>query len=361
MKPHVYAFVLLCLSAIIAFPGSAFPQRWGREAPERFPRRIWFACDFEGRREDVVWYGDEETGDIPSYPGNAAACRGRPVNDPRIPTVMITPVGTVRVNEVNSLYFRYRCESASRLSVVMDFDGTTIAVNFDAPDTSAWSGLCMHEIQLDDGLSLDGMTFEHIRISAHPAGDGGICSLIVDDVICFSGIRSPLETPVIPFPRRVMRVWTFDAPDDYHPWTKEHYGIMRDTDGGARGDFARSVPHPRSEYPWIRLIVEPLSAVGGQTMLSFRHRLAGGPFLQVMMFDATIQDNRTIRIDDPVRNEWTTSVLDFTRDGRCNSGNQRPFTPGNRVDDIFFFPGFEADGSSELLLDEVVLFDGGGD
>ena len=83
--------------------------------------------------------------------------------------------------------------------------------------------------------------------------------------------------------------------------------------------------------------------------------------VQVMMFDATVQDNRTIRIDDPVLGAWTAAVLDFTRDSRRNSGDMTPFNPGNRVDDIFFFPGFVSPGEAELLLDEVVLYDAGVD
>jgi hypothetical protein len=76
-----------------------------------------------------------------------------------------------------------------------------------------------------------------------------------------------------------------------------------------------------------------------------------------MMFDADIQDNRRIIISKPVSGSWAAAMLDFTRDGVWNGGGKASLSPGNRIDDIFFFPGFTDKENVEFYIDDVVFFD----
>ena len=46
--------------------------------PERFPHRIWAACDFEGQTPDYAWFGTRDTKNIVDYPGNATALAAQP-------------------------------------------------------------------------------------------------------------------------------------------------------------------------------------------------------------------------------------------------------------------------------------------
>jgi hypothetical protein len=100
--------------------------------------------------------------------------------------------------------------------------------------------------------------------------------------------------------------------------------------------------------------------VGAHTKLRFRYHLTGATAMTVQIFDATVQDNRHLRLRDLKQNVWTTLCLDLSRDTRRNDGAANsPLAAGNLVDDIFFF--VEGDGSktATLHLDEVVLYDAG--
>jgi len=342
----------------MASPAAAAEQQTGR--PDRFPRRIWAACDFEERRTDVVWTGATETGNIPQYPGNVTACRARRYGDAGTLVVTVKSVSPPRMNAANGVYFRYYCRSVTSLAVeliTVDEKRYTTAL---APESGAWTETWA-EISVDTGnTSGGGAILNEIALIAECEGGAAEPAFIVDDLVCFSNDTSLSEAPDEPFPRRVIGLWQFDVFDDYQPWTKEHYAVVRH-EGRPAADLgvARAVKHPRNDNRWIRLIIEPLQAVGACTKLGFWYYQENATMLQIMMFDATVQDNRYIRIADPVRGSWTRATLNFTRDGINNSGTQTPFSPGNRIDDIFFFPGFTSDEKTELFLDEVVLYDAG--
>ena len=83
--------------------------------------------------------------------------------------------------------------------------------------------------------------------------------------------------------------------------------------------------------------------------------------MTVQMFDATVQDNRHVRLSQLKQDIWATLYVDFARDARRNDGTPNsPFTAGNLVDALFFF--VEGDGAQKaaLYVDEVVLYDGKG-
>ena len=79
--------------------------------------------------------------------------------------------------------------------------------------------------------------------------------------------------------------------------------------------------------------------------------------MTVQIFDATVLDNRHVRLHGLKQNEWVTAYIDLARDSRRNDGtpNSR-FTAGNKVDDLFFFLPASVP-EPQLFLDEVVLYD----
>jgi hypothetical protein len=94
--------------------------------------------------------------------------------------------------------------------------------------------------------------------------------------------------------------------------------------------------------------------------LRFRYYLDGANELTVQIFDATVQDNRHIRVADLKQREWTTMHLDFSRESRRNDGTANsPFTAGNKVDDLFFFVSSVPAMDVQLFVDEIVLYDAG--
>jgi hypothetical protein len=79
----------------------------------------------------------------------------------------------------------------------------------------------------------------------------------------------------------------------------------------------------------------------------------------VQIFDATVQDNRHVNLQDLKAGEWASTSVDFTRDSRRNDGRRDTFRAGHKVDDLFFFVTPEPGKNATLFVDEVVLFDAG--
>ncbi len=130
---------------------------------------------------------------------------------------------------------------------------------------------------------------------------------------------------------------------------------------GAYWRAAKSVPRRNGGLPFVRVEIKPPRPVGAHTKLRFRYHLAGASGLTVQIFDASVQDNRHIQLRGLKQNEWTTTYLDFTRDSRRNDGTiTGGFAAGNLVDDLFFFVEGEGAATATLFVDEVVLFDAGG-
>ena len=130
--------------------------------------------------------------------------------------------------------------------------------------------------------------------------------------------------------------------------------VVRLLAAGSR-DPARAVRREDGKDKLVQLQITPPKAVGARTRLRFRYHLTGASAMQVQIFDLTDMDNRHVRLRDLAQGEWTFVHVDFTRDGKRNYGSDTPFAAGHQVDDIFFF----VDPGAELLIDEVVLYDGG--
>ncbi|MBN8249713.1 MAG: hypothetical protein J0L84_20015, partial [Verrucomicrobia bacterium] len=120
----------------------------------------------------------------------------------------------------------------------------------------------------------------------------------------------------------------------------------------------RSVPRPGDGAAMIVLPIAPPRPVGPETRLRFRYHLTGASAMTVQIFDATVQDNRHIRLENLEQGRWVMTELDFTRDARRNDGStDRTFPAGHLVDDLFFFVEGPGAASAVLFLDDVVLFD----
>jgi hypothetical protein len=77
--------------------------------PERFPHRIWAACDVEGQTPDYAWFGPTELKNIPLYPGNLTALTARPKSGGKYSAVKtgMNPVPGPMMGKINKLYLRY--------------------------------------------------------------------------------------------------------------------------------------------------------------------------------------------------------------------------------------------------------------
>ncbi len=373
---------LFCLFLFCFFSFSCQPiQVRGRALagsgrPSSFPHRIWAACDFESKRYE--WFGEASTSNIPQYPGNTKALGGgvKPYKNFSGLMIGLNPVPGPRMGEVNSLYLRYKL-TGSESATFQHFSLTTEDNNhilLQGLTEGRWSEVSMNfsrDARRNDGTPgipfKRGERMDDLKVFVGKPHDGKNYDLLLDDVIFFSNDpKLPRESE--PFPKRVMFLAAFDtgisekSKPKYWPGDFKIALEGKDAPEGAYWGVAQAVPKKVSDRgKWIRIQVDPMVTTGERTKLRFRYYLKGASKMIVQMFDATVQDNRHIRIENCRKNKWVTQYLDFSRDSRRNDGSKDNLRAGNLIDDIFFFVQPEGgEKPVELFVDEIVLFDAEG-
>jgi hypothetical protein len=337
------------------------------ERPASFPHRIWAACDFEWTAPDYGWFGVAETNRVPAYPGNRTALRAAPGPYQDFSAIMagINPVPGPRMGKENGLFVRYFLKGGSRATFqhfsLTREDNWHIVV--DGLKTNQWSELVLNftrDARRNDGSVEpfgDGERMDDFKVFAGPPAEAANYELLLDDVIFFA------NDPVLPpepelFPNRIILLAAFDTGPKEQYWPGD-YTIAENPPAGTNWRAARSGPR-RDGHQLIVLPIAPPRPVGARTKLRFRYHLTGASAMTVQVFDATVQDNRHIRLNDLKQGEWVTLYIDFTRDARRNDGTPNSsFPAGNLVDDLFFFVEGDGAKTATLHVDEVVLFDAG--
>jgi len=336
--------------------------------PKSFPHRIWAACDFEGQSPDYGWFGRAETNDIPLYPGNRTALRAtdRPYRNVSAVMTGINPVPGPRMGKENGLFVRYFLKSGTRATFqhfsLTREDNWHIVV--DGLTTGRWDEIALNftrDARRNDGSAepfVEGERMDDFKLFAGKPDEAAGYDALIDDVIFFANDPALPPEPE-PFPNRVILLAAFDTGSKEKYWPGD-FTIAEKPPPGAFWRAAQSVPRKNGGAQMIVLPIAPPRLVGVHTKLRFRYHLTGATAMTVQIFDATVQDNRHVRLAQLKQREWTTHYLDFSRDSRRNDGTQRStFSAGNLVDDLFFF--VEGDGATNatLYVDEVVLFDAG--
>jgi hypothetical protein len=340
--------------------------------PGRFPHRIWAACDFEGQTPDYGWFGPAVQDSILTYPGNRTALGvgDRPYGDFSALMTGVNPVPGPRMGKQNKLYVRYRLEGTSE-AVFQHFSLTSEDnqhVRVSGLRQNEWAETVVDftgdAVRNDGSLQVfqEGERMDDFKVFAGPPNDGKHYDLLIDDVVFFADDPSaPPETE--PFPRRIILLAAFDTGPQERYWPGSFELVEDGLPEGSHWRAARAVPQqPGAPNKWIRVQITPLRPVGERTRLRFRYYLRGARNMTVQIFDATVQDNRHVRLENLTQGAWTTASVDFTRDGIRNDGTTGDaFAAGNLVDDLFFFVAPEGEEELDLLIDEVVLYDAGED
>jgi hypothetical protein len=334
--------------------------------PQHFPHRIWAACDFEGQTPDYGWFGRVETNDIPHYPGNASALAAvpGPYRDVSATMTGVNPVPGPRMGKVNHLFVRYHLTGGNE-ATFQHFSLTredNWHIRASGLATGRWAEVTLNftrDARRNDGSAepfADGERMDDFKIFAGKPVDAGGYRLLIDDVIFFADDPALPPEPE-PFPRRVIFLAAFDtgAKEKYWPGDFE---LVEKPPAGAYWRAARAVLRRDGKEKWVRLEIRPPRPVGAHTKLRFRCYLTGATSLTVQIFDATVQDNRHVRLNDLKQGEWTTIYVDLTRDSRRNDDTTRSvFAAGNKVDDLFFFVRPDGEREVDFFVDEVVLYD----
>jgi hypothetical protein len=374
-RAAISAFVIL-LALVFTARAADRPDRETRlrgtatartNRPAMFPHRIWAACDFEGQTPDYGWFGRAVTNDVPLYPGNRTALAGaeRPYRNVGAIMAGINPVPGPRMGKENGLFLRYFLKGGAT-ATFQHFSLTredNWHIVMDGLAEGRWEEITLNftrDARRNDGSAegfAEGERMDDFKLFAGQPAEAARYELLIDDVIFFANDPARPPEPE-PFPRRVILLAAFDTGPKEKYWPGD-FEIVESPPAGAFWRAARSVPR-RNNGQFLRMAISPPRPVGAHTKLRFRYHLSGARAMIVQIFDATVQDNRHIRLNDPKENEWTTLYLDFARDSRRNDGTANSvFTAGNLVDDLFFFVEGDGTRTATLFVDEVVLFDAG--
>ncbi len=279
----------------------------------------------------------------------------------------INPVPGPRMGKENFLYTRYLLQGGTEATFqyfsLTREDNQHIRVSGLAE--GKWSEVTLNftrDARRNDGRAEpfgDGERMDDLKIFAGRPNEAARYNLRIDDVIFFA--NDPRLTPERePFPNRVIFLAAFDMGPKEKYWPGDFEIVEKDAPANAYWRVARAVPRKDGRGKLVRLQIEPPRPVGEQTKLRFRYYLDGTSEIIAQIFDATVQDNRHVRLRGLTPREWTTVYVDFTRDARRNDGTANsPFSAGNKVDDLFFFVSPTPGKKVELFVDEVVLYDAG--
>jgi hypothetical protein len=334
-----------------------------------FPHRIWAGCDFEGRTPDYAWFGLPETNDIPRYAGNATALKAseRPYKNVSAVMTGVNPVPGPRMGKVNQLFLRYHLIGATDATFqyfsLTREDNQHIRVS--GLTTGQWSEVTLNftrDARRNDGSAEvfgEGERMDDLKIFAGKAAEAANYNLLIDDMILFAN-DPELPAEKEPFPNRVIFLAAFDTGEKEKYWPGDFQIVDKEAPGGAYWRVAQAVSRKDGKGKLVRLQIDPPRPVGARTKLRFRYHLSGTSEMTVQIFDATVQDNRHVRLNGLKQNQWTMTYVDLARDARRNDGtaNSR-FSAGNKVDDLFFFVAPGEGSEVQLCVDEVVLYDAG--
>jgi hypothetical protein len=280
----------------------------------------------------------------------------------------VNPVPGPRMGKVNELFVRYHLtggtEATFQYFSLTREDNQHIRVS--GLTTGKWSEVTLNftrDARRNDGSSEvfgEGERMDDLKVFAGKPAEAARYDLRIDDVIFFAN-DPDLPTEKEPFPNRVIFLAAFDTGEKEKYWPGDFQIVEKEAPTGAYWRVARAVPRKDGKGKLVRLQIDPARPVGAHTKLRFRYYLSGTSEMTVQIFDATVQDNRHLRLTGLKQNEWTTAYVDFARNSRRNDGTANsPFSSGNKVDDLFFFvPPAQVAEDFQLCLDEVVLYDAG--
>jgi len=333
---------------------------------DHFPHRIWAACDFEGQTPDYGWFGVIKTNQIPVYAGNVAslAAASGPYNKVSAIMAGISPVPGPRMGKINQLYLRYWLDGGSN-ATFQHFSLTredNWHINVTGLQQRRWSEITLNftrDARRNDGSTerfAEGERMDDFKLLAGRPADAANYRLYLDDIIFFA-TDPDLPSEPEPFPNRVIYLAEFDTGPKQKYWPGD-FELVEQPPSGGYWRAAKAIPRKNGKGQLVRLEINPPRAVGAKTRLRFRYYLTGASDMTVQLFDATVQDNRHVRLSNLKEGQWTTQYVDFSRDSQRNDGTHpSPFSAGNKVDDLFFLLDGTAANKEQLFVDEVVLYD----
>jgi purine nucleosidase len=320
----------------------------------KMPLRVHVVEDYETDIERRWWLaGQLETDNVP--PGSTRACRGVLTNDfdarmgdpvGRYTAVIFNPVPGPPMGPKTRLSFRYFLRGTDRLRVQI----YTLSKGYhrhltltSLPRGSWQSGTVdMTRARRPDGsggpLSAD-ERIDDIQFYTDAGNE-----LLIDDIVLYDAAA---EGEKRPFPRPIFTGW-FDTGRQGKEWPGDFAIVAHQPPRTWKA--ARSVPHPKSGTPWLRLSLRGPRPLGDGTHLRFRYHLTGASTLEVRLVNRTAKGEHVVRLKDLKQGEWQEASVNFTDTPTASGRKPRV---GDVVDEIRFHLPRDA----ELLVDDVLLFE----
>jgi inosine-uridine nucleoside N-ribohydrolase len=317
------------------------------------PNRVHVAEDYDTDIERRWWMaGKAETKSLP--PGSLRACRGVLTHDfddllghsrAMYTAVVFNPVPGPPMGKNTRLSIRYWLKGTAtlRVQIYSLTNGYHRHLVLTGLPEGTWQAATvdMTQARRPDGTGgplSEGERIDDIQFYTEPTAE-----LIIDDIVLYDA-AAPAEKR--PFPKRILFTAGFDSGKQSKEWPGDFEIVPQ------KGYFwhaAKSVPHPESKLPWIRLSLRGERTLGDVTQLTFRYRLTGTDAMKVGLVNRTAKATQFMEVKGLAKEQWTQATINFTG---ASSG---PPNRGDRAHEVQFVlptPG-------ELLIDDMLLYEPG--
>jgi hypothetical protein len=121
-------------------------------------------------------------------------------------------------------------------------------------------------------------------------------------------------------------------------------------------DFDDKMGDANATYKAVIFNPVPGPPMSGHTLLSFRYRLRGTDTIRVQIYSLTNGYHRCLTLTGLEQDRWKSATVDMTQARRPDASGG-PLAADERIDDIQFY----VDRAADLWIDDILLFDAGGD
>jgi inosine-uridine nucleoside N-ribohydrolase len=317
------------------------------------PNRVHCFEDFETDIERRWWMsGKAETKDV-APGGGKRACRGVLTQDfddlqgdmkTMYTAVIFNPVPGPPMGKNPRLSFRYKLRGTDnlRIQIYSLTRGYHRYLSLTGLPQERWESgtVDMTAVRRPDGsggpLSED-ERIDDVQFYVDPRAE-----LLIDDIVLHD---AALPGEKRPFPKKFLYTGWFDTGKQGKEWP----GTFEIADKkGYVWKAARSVDNTDLGVPWIRLHLRGERPAGETTQLFFRYRLMGATSLRVELHNRKSGASYASELKGLKMDDWAQKTADFTSAGPAK---------GELLDEVWFL----LPKGAELLLDDVLLYEPGGD
>lgn len=346
-------FLVFSVIGLLGVADAAPPNLSQPITDDKLPLRVHVMETFETEIEKRWWLrGEVQSKNVPpslseSVP-NRRACRAtetrnfdRKMGDrtKKLKGVVFNPVPGPPMEKNTRLSFRYSLEGTDTIHVQI----FSLSNNYhrfltltDLPQKQWRSATVdLTEARRPDGsggpLSKD-ERIDDIQFYIPPEAE-----LVIDDIVLYEAAPKD-ETR--PFPRRVIFTGWFDTGKQGKEWPGDFEIVLHEKP--LTWDAAKSVPHPETEKPWIRVHLRGRRTLSKTTHVRFRYKLRGGKSLRVELADAKTNAEFSLPVPPPATGRWAETTLMYS------------LPQGTKADEVRFL----TDGG-ELLVDDLLIYEPG--